>query len=266
MKNLASLISGTAVALLLAQSSAFAQGAAGPTVATAKPGDVRVYVTGALNAPLGPIEEQARKALGKNIVFEYGATRGNLREEILKGNGDFELAILLPDVDQEILAAGKVKPGVYPIARVQVAFGIRGNATVDLSTPDAIKKTLLAAASVKYAATGAGAQTANKVLDDLKIADKVKNNSKTRDEVALTGNQYEINIYPQSEIIANKKLKNLGPVIKDFQMALNIEATIGKNTKDEAASKALINFLQGPAIDAGLKSNGMEKVTKLAAQ
>jgi molybdate transport system substrate-binding protein len=265
MTKLASLISSTGVVLLLAHASAFAQGNAGPKVADAKPGDVRAYITGALQAPLNTVIDQAKKAVGKNLVIEYGGSRGNLESEILAGNGDFEVAVLLPDVDQKLLAAGKIKPGTYPIAHLQVAFGIRGNATVDLSTPAAIKKTLLAATSVKYAPTGAGAPTAHKILDDLHIADKVKDNSKTRGYVPLTGDQYEINIYPQSEIIANKKLKNLGPVIKDFQVPLDIEATIGKNTRDEASAKALIKFLQGPSLDAVFKADGFERAKTAAS-
>ena len=259
MRKLASLISGTGFVLLLAHASAFAQGASAPKVADAKPGDVRAYITGALQAPMRPVIDQAKQAIGKNLVIEFGGARGNLESEILAGNGDFEVAVLLPDVDEKLLAAGKIKPGTYPIAHLEVAFGIRGNATVDLSTPEAIKKTLLAATSVKYAPTGAGAPTATKILNDLHIADQVKDNSKARGEVPLTGNQYEINIYPQSEIIANKELKNLGPVIKDFQVPLDIEATIDKNANDEAGAKALIKWMQGPALDTIFKENGFQR-------
>ena len=209
MRNSVSVLATLSVFSLLLSGLAYAQGGRGPKVADAKPGDVRAYITGALQAPLNTVIDQAEKAVGKNLVIEYGGARGNLESEILAGNGDFEVAVLLPDVDQKLLAAGKIKPGTYPVAHLPVAFGIRGNATVDLSTPDAIKKTLLAATSVKYAPTGAGAPTAHKILDDLHIADMVKDNSKTVGEVPLVGNQYEIDIYPQSEIIANKKLKNL---------------------------------------------------------
>ena len=50
-------------------------------------------------------------------------------------------------------------------------------------------------------------------------------------------------------------------MINDFQVPLDMEATIGKNTRDEASAKALIKFLQGPALDAVFKANGMTKST-----
>ena len=63
--------------------------------------------------------------IGKPIVAEYGSARGNLKDAILKGQ-DFEVALLLPDVDDEIQGAGKIAPDRFEIARVPVAFGLRG--------------------------------------------------------------------------------------------------------------------------------------------
>ena len=62
-----------------------------------------------------------------------------------------------------------------------------------------------------------------------------------------------------SEIIPNKKLKNLGAVIPQLQVPAVIEVTVGKNAADPKVALALIKFLQGPAIDQALKDYGMEK-------
>jgi ABC-type molybdate transport system substrate-binding protein len=62
-----------------------------------------------------------------------------------------------------------------------------------------------------------------------------------------------------SEIIPNKRLKNLGAVISQLQVPAIIEATVGKNAVDPKAALALVKFLQGPAIDQALKDYGMEK-------
>ena len=61
-----------------------------------------------------------------------------------------------------------------------------------------------------------------------------------------------------SEIIPNKKLKNLGAVIPQLQVPTVIEVTVGKNAADPKVALALIKFLQGPAIDQALKDYGME--------
>jgi molybdate transport system substrate-binding protein len=255
MKTTLSLIASALVVLPFSASAQFS----GPKVADAKPGEVRVIVTAAIREPLDAVLKQAEVAIGKPIVAEYGSARGNLKDEILKGQ-DFEVAILLPDVDEDIRTAGKVGPQAFEIARVPVAFGLRGDAPgLDVSTPAAVKAALLNAKSVKYAPTGAALMTVKKIFSTLDIADKVHDSSKIREQVPLAAGEYEINIYPLSEIIPNKKLQNLGPVIAPLQVPAVIEATIGKNANDPKAAMALIKFLQGPAIDKALKDDGMEK-------
>jgi molybdate transport system substrate-binding protein len=246
------------IALAIA-SPAFAQ-FKGPKVADAKPGDIRVIATAAIREPIDAVMAQAQTAAGKPLVVEYGSARGNLKDEILKGQ-DFEIAILLPDVNEQLFAAGKVRPKTYEIARVPVAIGLRGDAKIDVSTPEALKAAMLAAKSIKYAPTGAALMTVKNVLAKLDLADKIHDSSTLHEEVPLAAGEYEINLYPLSEIIPNKKLKNLGPVIASLQVPAIIQVVIGKNANDPKAALAVIKFLQGPAIDEALKADGMVKST-----
>ena len=256
MKMLAVII-GTAMVLSLAH-QAEAQFAA-TKIVDAKPGDVRVIATAAIREPLDAVLKQAETIIGKPIVAEYGSARGNLKERIVGGQ-DFEVAMLLPDVNDELDAAGKISPGRFEIARVPVAFGLRGQAPhLDVNSPAAVKIAMLNAKSVKYAPTGAALMTVNKILSTLAIADKIRDSSRASGEVPLVAAEYEINIYPLSEIIPNKRLINLGAVIAELQVPIVVEATVGKNAADLRAAQALIAFLQGPAIDQALKDNGMEK-------
>jgi molybdate transport system substrate-binding protein len=250
-------IMGVAMALSLAP-QAEAQ-FAGPKVAEAKTGDVRVIATAAIREPLDAVLKQAEATIGNPIVAEYGSARGNLREKILSGQ-DFEVALLLPDVNDELEAADKIAPGRFEIARVPVALGLRGEAPhLDVSSPAAVKAAMLNAKSVKYAPTGAALMTVKKILSTLYIADKIRDSSRVAGDVPLAAGEYEINIYPLSEIIPNRRLINLGAVIANLQVPAVIEATISKNAADPRAAQALIAFLQGPVIDQALKDDGMEK-------
>jgi molybdate transport system substrate-binding protein len=242
-----------------------AMGQGSQKASSAKPGDIRVIVTGAFQAPLEVVRAEAQKAVGKPLVIEYGSARGNLRDEILAGQA-FEVSILLPDVNDSLIKGGKVMPETYEIASVPVAFGLRGDVpSVDVSSPEAVKKTLLAAKSVKYSPTGAALLTVKKVIGDLQLEGKIHDNSGVRGQADLGPGEYEINIYPLSEIIANKALKNLGPVTAKLQVPAVITAMIGKDSADVAASKALIKFLQSPQVNAALKASGMEKPKSLSA-
>ena len=248
----------TAVVILSASLPAMAQ-TPPPRFADAKPGDVRVLSTAAIRDPLDAVLKQAEAAIGRRIVAEYGSARGNLKDAILKGQ-DFEVAILLPDVSDDILAGGKIAPGRFEIARAPVALGLRGAAPdLGVGSPAAVKAALLNAKSVKYSPTGAALMTVRKILSTLDIAGKIHDSSTAQEPVPLAAGDYEIQIYPLSEIIANKALKNLGPVIAPLQVPAILEATVGAHAADPKAAHALIAFLQGPAIDRALADYGLEK-------
>jgi len=259
MKSTAAVL-GVGLALsLLHGGLAIAQGFAGPKVADAKPGDLRVIATAAIREPLDAVLAQASAAVGHPLVVEYGSARGNLKDKILAGQ-DFEVALLLPDVNEELLKQGRILPESYEIARVNVAIGLRGDApNLDVGTPAALKNAMLNAKSVKYAPTGAAILTVRKVFSTLGIADSIKDSSKGRERVELGPGEYELNFYPLSEIIPNKALKNLGPVTPELQVPVIITAVIGKHANDEKAARALLGFLQGPAIDRALEADGMMK-------
>lgn len=244
------------VSLLAPGPPAMGQGGGAERVADAKVGDIRVLATAAIRIPLDAVRAEASKTIGRRLVIEYGSARGNLKDAIMEGTG-FEVAMLLPDVDEQLLAAGKIMAPGAVIAKTDVAIGLRGDVTPNLSTPDEIKTAMLNAKSLRWSDTGAALSTVDKILDTLKIRDAVKaKHNMVPAPVPLESGEYEINIYPLSEIIPNKGLRNAGPVIPALQVPVVVTATISANTPNATAARALVKFLQGPAIESALKGNG----------
>src|SRR5262245_34335799 len=187
------------VAMLLSfETASHAQRGGGQKVAEAKPGDLRVMVTAAIRTPLEAVRAEAQRAVGKPLVIEYGSARGNLKDQILAGQ-PFEVAMLLPDVDEELAKQGKILPGSVVIARVPVAIGQRGDAPkIDMSTPAAFKAAMLKAKLLRWSPTGAALLTVNKILDTLDIREAVKSNYNLQETAPLGPGEYELNIYPLS--------------------------------------------------------------------
>jgi molybdate transport system substrate-binding protein len=224
----------------------------------AKPGALRMFVTEAVGAELDSVLTQAEAAIAKPITIEYGSARGDLREKILAGQ-KFEVAVLLPDVNAEMVKRGKMLRGGFPIARVPAAIGLRGDGRgVDVSTPAGLKAALLKAKSVKYFPTGAVLASIHKIFTSLNVTDKIHDTSKLTAPVPLGPGEYEICIYPITEVLTLKELKNLGPVIPQFQIPAIVEAAIGKDADDVKAARAMIAFMQGPAMAKALIKSGME--------
>jgi molybdate transport system substrate-binding protein len=220
---------------------------------------VRVLATAAIRVPLEAVRAEASKAIGRPLAIEYGSARGNLKDAALSGAA-FEVALLLPDVDETLVRAGKVVGPGAVIAKTDIAFGLRGDVTPDLSTPDAARAAMLGATSLRWAPTGAALFTVNKVLDTLRIreAATAKHNASSI-PAALRPGEYEVNIYPLSEILVNPAVRNAGPVVPQLQVPAVVTATLSANTPYGDAAQALVTFLRGPAIEAALKSNGFSR-------
>ena len=101
-------------------------GGRGERIADARPGDVRVLATAAIRIPLDAVRAEASKAIGHPLVIEYGSARGNLKDSVMAGNA-FDVALLLPDVDEQLLKASKITSSGVVIARTDVAIGLRGD-------------------------------------------------------------------------------------------------------------------------------------------
>jgi molybdate transport system substrate-binding protein len=257
MKSLGMRLSVLCIALSCGVLPVWAQGAPAQKLANAPAGTVRVFATAAIREPLESVLPRAVAAIGKPIFVEYGSAGGTLKDEILKGQA-FEVALLTPEVNQELFRNGFILPLRYNIASDPVAVGLRGDAKVDVSTPAALKAAILNAKSVKYGQTGAAFPTVKTVIDRLDLAGKFHDTSQINEEVALAPGEYELSFSPVSEILPNKALKNLGPVPADLQVPLVIQAVMG-GSRDLKSAQTLIHFLQSQAIDEGLKAAGMKK-------
>jgi molybdate transport system substrate-binding protein len=235
----------------------------GDKVADANPGDVRVIATGSILASLQSVRDEADRAVGKHLVIEYGTARGSLRDQIINGQA-FELAILVPDVNDELVQKGLARTPRYEIARIPVGIGYTGDGPLpDISTPAALKKTLLGAKQVMYAQQGMGAQSATKMIDALGIKDSIKvvfpgagGPGAGLTPVVLAPGEYTISIQPTSEIFANKNAKYAGPVIDAYQVPQILEAVVGAHARDEKSAKSFVDYLRGPEFGAVLKRNG----------
>ena len=204
----------------------------------------------------------AEKAVGHKVVVEYGGVRTVLKEKMLKGQA-FEVAISLPEVNQELFKAGIILPDTFEIGHDPIAFGLRGTVPApNMGTPDAVKAALLKAASVKWTPQGFARDTAEKVLATLQIRSQIKDSSTRREEVVLGPGEYEIMMGPISEVLVNDKVKSLGLVIDAMQVPAQMQAVIGSHANDEKAARAFIAFMQtSPVAAAALEHSQIRKTS-----
>lgn len=226
-------------------------------ISLAGPNDLRVLAINSIRTALERGMADAEKATGHHIVLETGTAGGNLKTAAMKDEG-FEVALLTSDVNAELIKAGKAQAGETPIAVGRMGFALRGDAKVDVSTPDAIRLTLVNAKSVVFSPQSSGRPSIDKMFAAAGVTEAmIKHNAGRSPEVKLAPGEYELILYPMSEIIAwETDWKNLGPFPAAYQVPVAVKAVVGAKPRDPAATRKLMAYLTSPRMTAILKEDG----------
>jgi molybdate transport system substrate-binding protein len=229
----------------------------------AQAAEYKVLTSVALKSALDELAPQYEKMSGNKLTIGYGLI-AELRKRILEGE-TADLIILSAPVMEELGKQGKVASGTpMPIVSTAVAIAVKAGAPKpDISSADALKKTLLAAKSIVYADPAKGGASGvhfAKVLDRLGIADQMK--AKTilvpgaqAGEVVAKG-EAELGIAQASEIVPVAGVQLVGALPAELGAVTVFAASFGAGTKD--APTQLVRFLKGPTAVPVFKSKGLE--------
>jgi molybdate transport system substrate-binding protein len=206
---------------------------------------------------------QIEHSIGRKLAAQFNSSK-NLRDMIQAGE-PFDAAILTSDVLDDLIKQGKVAAGTRAdISRTGMGVGVRvGVPKPDISTPEALKRTLLNAKSISFNPTGASAAHTYDMFARLGITDAVKpklilDAEAGRPQMNVAGGKAELVISLIPEIKFFPGVDLVGPIPPDFQSYINFAAGIATNAHDADASKALIQFITGPTAAPILKAKGME--------
>ena len=217
---------------------------------------------------LGPKFE---RATGHKLTISFAT--GGATVKRVQGGEAADVVITLRQGIDTLVTDGKAPAGkVTVLARSGIVVVVRkGAPKPDILSPDALKRTLIAAKSISYvdpASGGASGIHFAKVLDRLGIANEMKSktvfpNPKTPAEVGVlvANGEAEIGVHVIQEVMSVAGIDVVGPLPGDLQNTIVFAAAIMASPKDAEASKALVNFLRTPEAAAVIKAKGMEPAT-----
>jgi ABC-type molybdate transport system, periplasmic component len=169
-----------------------------------------------------------------------------------------------------------VKDGKAAANNVTVVARSRGLAVVirkgapkpDISSPEALKRTLLAAKSITYRTQAGGGQSSDnfaKVLDRLGIVNEVTQKSVYYPGGAGAGvgalvakGEAEIGVHFYQEFLPVAGIEIVGPLPGDLQEISVLSVAIMNDARNAGASKALVDFLRTPESAQIINAKGLE--------
>lgn len=223
--------------------------------------EIKVLCSTALRTVMQELVPQFERATGHHVVVEYGVSAALQRR--VEAGEPFDAIFLTVRQLDALVQGGKIAPGTRtPIARSGMGIAIHaGTAKPDITTIDALTRTLLAAKSIAFAKEGASGIYFTALAKQLGIAEKLKvKSTDTGDEVgeAVASGSAELGILPVSEILPVKGVELLGEFPKDVQDYAVSVGGVGVAAKQPASANELIKFLTAPSAAPVIKKKGME--------
>jgi molybdate transport system substrate-binding protein len=225
--------------------------------------DLHVMISDGMKTVVEEITPQIEHSIGRKLAPQFNSSK-NLRDKI-QGGEPFDAAILTSDVLEDLIKQGKIAADTrVDISRTGMGMGIRaGVQKPDISTPEALKRTLLNAKSISFNPTGASAAHTYDMFARLGITEAVNpklilDAEAGRPQMNVAGDKAELVISLIPEIRFFPGVDLVGPIPPEFQSYINFAAGVATNARHEDAAKALIKYLRGPAAVPVIQSKGME--------
>ncbi|HEV7880562.1 molybdate ABC transporter substrate-binding protein [Bradyrhizobium sp.] len=223
--------------------------------------ELKVLAGGSMTGPLNELASQFERGSGHKLVIHFDSTPNLIK---LATSAPFDIGVVPVDVFKNAEAKARFVPGpTTDIARVGYGVAVRAGAPKpDVSTPDALKKTLLDAASIAYLPASAAGAYVSSVFERLGIGEAMKPKTKPQTATAdiakaVAKGDAELGVFLINVLMA-PGVEIAGPFPAELQNDLVFTAASAADTKEAEAAKAFIAYLKTPAAVAVIKAKGME--------
>lgn len=233
-----------------------------PTMAaTVQAAELKVLAGGSIAGPLNELKAQFERDSGHKLTIHFDSTPNLIK--LVTSDAPFDLGVVPVDVFKDAAAKAKFVPSpTIDIARVGYGVAVRaGAAKPDISTPGALKQTLLKAQSIATLPESAAGAYVLSVFTRLGIGEEIKAKikaQKTPGEIpqAVAKGDAELGVFLSNVLIA-PGVELSGSFPAELQQELLFTAAVAQASKEADAAKSLITFLRSPAATAVIKAKGM---------
>ena len=224
---------------------------------------LRLLSSNGVRPAIEAVQPQLEMATRIRLSAEF-STAAALKRRIDAGE-PFDVAILTPALVEDLVAQGRaVAESRSDLARVGVGVGAReGAPRSDVSTPEALKQTLLDAKVVAYTAEGQSRATVNKAMSQLGIAAEVDAKSMLtgpgEGPGAVAAGKADLVMTLISEILI-PGVQLLGPFPPEMQNYIVFTAVRSPNAKNVEGANTLLRYLMGPEVADAMKTHALEPI------
>jgi molybdate transport system substrate-binding protein len=223
---------------------------------------IRLFSTLALMGAMRNLSDRFEAETGTHIDPVFSPTVGLL--ERLRNGEPADVLILTSEALDDLAAKGTVAPeSCVHLARSFVGLAVKaGVARPDISTEQALRKTLLGARSVAYSRTGASGIFFAQLIEQMGIAPEVNARALVVPSgftaERLVSDEADIAIQQLSELKLVAGVDLVGPLPLHLQTPGVFSGGRVAVSERAAQADALLKYLASPAVAPVLRESGLE--------
>jgi molybdate transport system substrate-binding protein len=227
--------------------------------------DLIVYSTIGVRSAAEQLFVQFEKASGQKLAATWG-TAPMLVKRIEDGN-TADVVVLSRAGIEALQKQGKIAPGTDTrLASSGVGIAVKaGTPKPDISTPEALKRTLLSAKSIAYSEPSAGGASGvyfAKLLERMGIAEEMKPKTKYPPPGGFSANllitgEAELAVQQKPELLHVAGAEVIGLLPGDLNVVTEFAAATIIGSKSVDAASALIKWLRSPEAIALFQTKGL---------
>ena len=236
------------------------------SMGSAHAAEIDAMITTAMKAAVDELASPFERASGHVLRTNYGPSGGLARR--LNAGEAADLVVVDSKALDELIKQGKVVGGPTDVARTGIGIAVRkGAPKPDVSSPEALKRALLAAKSIAHTAPAGGGVTAAHVMgvfEKLGIAAEVTPKVKLaaggpdgRVSVLVSSGEAEIGLQQVSELMSNPQVEVIGMLPAELQQITTYSAGTTTSAREMEAAQAFIRHLAAPAAMTIYKTKGL---------
>jgi molybdate transport system substrate-binding protein len=237
----------------------------------AKTNELRVMTSGAFTAAYLELIPRLELLIKKKLVTaatSIGTGENSIPNRLRRGE-PVDVVIVADAVLLGFIKDGLVMAESYtPVARSAIGMAVRAGAPKpDISTVDALKRTLLQAKSIAYSASVSGDYLSTELLQRLGIAEQVLSKCRRveggeRVGAVIARGEAEIGFQQMSELLPVPGIDHVTPLPPEVQKVSVFSTGVASSTTDSDAAHALVRFLASPEAASAIANSGLEPISQ----
>jgi molybdate transport system substrate-binding protein len=228
--------------------------------------EIRVITSGAFTAAYTQLGPQFERISRHHLITSFGASMGAGPTTIpsrLERHESLDVVILAAPALDELIARGLVAAGSrVDLVRSRIGMAVRAGAPKpDISSVEALTRTLLAAKSIGCSSSASGVYLSTELFPRLGVAEALKGKLRISEgaigELVARGDA-EIGFQQISELLPVAGIDYVGPLPPEAQRETIFAAGLVAGTRVAEAARELIAFLGSPAAAPAIIKTGLD--------